>query len=145
TGHEHMPQFSIINMNGRTYDPVLGRMMSPDPYLMGGTQGYNRYSYCLNNPLKYTDPTGEWVHIVVGAVVGGAINLAMNWNNIDNFGEGLAVFAIGAGSGALTAATGGASLGVQLGVAAGTAAATSATNNVVAQTGNGVGLNQVNW
>src|SRR5690606_39200556 len=54
-------QFSIINMNGRMYDPVLGRMMSPDPYLMGGTQGYNRYTYCLNNPLKYTDPTGNFI------------------------------------------------------------------------------------
>lgn len=61
TGHEHMPHFSIINMNGRMYDPALGRMMSPDPYIMGGTQGYNRYSYCLNNPLKYTDPSGEFV------------------------------------------------------------------------------------
>ncbi|RLC25117.1 MAG: hypothetical protein DRH21_04510 [Deltaproteobacteria bacterium] len=38
-----------------------------DPY---STQGYNRYSYALNNPLKYTDPDGEWVHLVIGAVAG---------------------------------------------------------------------------
>lgn len=66
TGQEHMPHFSIINMNGRMYDPVLGRMMSPDPYIMlEGTQGYNRYSYCLNNPLKYTDPSGNFLKMAM--------------------------------------------------------------------------------
>src|SRR5690606_35039793 len=35
TSHEHLPQFGIINMNGRLYDPVMGRMFSPDPYIMG--------------------------------------------------------------------------------------------------------------
>jgi hypothetical protein len=47
-------------MNGRMYDPLLGRMLSPDPELQapGDLQDYNRYSYVLNNPLRYTDPTG---------------------------------------------------------------------------------------
>ena len=60
TGHEHLPEFGLINMNGRMYDPLLGRMLSPDAYVQapGYTQSYNRYSYCWNNPLKYTDPTG---------------------------------------------------------------------------------------
>lgn len=60
TGHEDMPQFALINMNGRMYDPVVGRMLSPDPYLQepDNTQSHNRYSYAMNNPLKYTDPTG---------------------------------------------------------------------------------------
>ena len=51
------------NMNGRLYDPVIGRFFSPDNYVqdMEGTQSFNRYSYCLNNPLKYTDPTGQLV------------------------------------------------------------------------------------
>ncbi len=49
-------------MNGRMYDPVVGRFLSPDPYVQnpGYTQSYNRYSYCLNNPLKYADPNGEF-------------------------------------------------------------------------------------
>ena len=53
--------FDIINMNGRLYDPVLGRFLSPDNFVQmpDNAQSYNRYSYCLNNPLKYTDPSGE--------------------------------------------------------------------------------------
>ena len=61
TGHEMLPEFGLINMNGRMYDPVIGRFISPDNYvqLPDFSQSYNRYSYCLNNPLKYTDPSGE--------------------------------------------------------------------------------------
>ncbi|MDR2804208.1 MAG: hypothetical protein LBB85_00985 [Dysgonamonadaceae bacterium] len=60
TGHEHLTQFGLINMNARLYDAALGRFLSPDPYIQDATnsQNYNRYSYCLNNPLKYTDPSG---------------------------------------------------------------------------------------
>ena len=51
-----------INMNGRLYDPMLGRMLSPDIVVQQTdyTQSYNRYSYCFNNPLRFTDPSG-WV------------------------------------------------------------------------------------
>ncbi|MBO7588754.1 MAG: VCBS repeat-containing protein [Bacteroidaceae bacterium] len=69
TGHEHIDGFDLINMNGRVYDPLIGRFLSPDMYvqLPGFSQSFNRYSYCLNNPLKYTDPYGEsW--LIVGAV-----------------------------------------------------------------------------
>ncbi len=61
TGHEMLSEFGIINMNGRLYDPVLGRFFSPDNYIQlpDFAQNFNRYSYCLNNPLKYTDPSGE--------------------------------------------------------------------------------------
>lgn len=60
TGHEHLDNFGLINMNGRMYDPALGRFLSPDPLLQNpsSTQGHNRYSYVFNNPLIYTDPTG---------------------------------------------------------------------------------------
>ena len=63
TGHEHWNQFGLIDMNGRFYDPLIGRFLSPDPYVQApdNPQNFNRYSYCLNNPLKYTDPTGEWI------------------------------------------------------------------------------------
>lgn len=61
TGHEMLPNYDLINMNGRLYDPYLARFLSPDNYvqLPDFSQSFNRYSYCLNNPLKYTDPSGE--------------------------------------------------------------------------------------
>jgi len=60
-----MPEYNLINMNGRMYDPVTCRFLSPDPYIQmpDNSQNFNRYSYCLNNPLKYTDPSGEWLGI----------------------------------------------------------------------------------
>jgi len=62
-------------MNGRTYDPWLGRMLQPDNYVQaaGYLQNYNRYSYALNNPLKYTDPSGEFAILdsyIVGFIDG---------------------------------------------------------------------------
>jgi hypothetical protein len=47
-------------MNGRVYDAVLARFISADPHIQAGSlsQSYNRYSYVMNNPLKYTDPSG---------------------------------------------------------------------------------------
>jgi RHS repeat-associated protein len=61
TGHEHLDAFGLINMNGRIYDPVLGRFAQPDKFIQepNFTQSYNRYSYCVNNPLKFTDPSGN--------------------------------------------------------------------------------------
>ena len=61
TGHEHYPELKIINMNGRLYDPVIGRFFSPDKFVQipDFSQSFNRYSYCLNNPLHYTDPSGD--------------------------------------------------------------------------------------
>ena len=63
TGHEHLQGLGLINMNARLYDPLLGRFLSPDPYIQAPdfTQNFNRYSYALNNPLKYTDKNGEFL------------------------------------------------------------------------------------
>ncbi len=60
TGHEHIDEMGLIHMNGRVYDPELGRFLSADPHIQNpySSQSYNRYSYVLNNPLKYTDPSG---------------------------------------------------------------------------------------
>lgn len=71
TGHEMLPEFDLINMNGRLYDPVVGRMLSPDKYVGqdGTSQGYNRYTYAYNNPLKYSDPTGETPALEIFAAV----------------------------------------------------------------------------
>ena len=60
TGHEHLDRTGFIHMNGRVYDPTLGRFLSPDPIIQASTysQDWNRYSYGFNNPLTFTDPTG---------------------------------------------------------------------------------------
>ncbi len=60
TSHEHLTYLGLIYANARLYDPLLGRFLSPDPYVQDPdfSQNYNRYSYCLNNPLKYTDESG---------------------------------------------------------------------------------------
>ncbi len=49
-------------MNGRLFDPRLGRFMQGDPFIQdpGNLQNYNRYAYCYNNPTTCTDPTGQW-------------------------------------------------------------------------------------
>ena len=62
TGHEHMMRFGLVNMNGRVYDPVTSSFLSVDNYVQDPsyTQNFNRYAYCMNNPLKYTDPDGEF-------------------------------------------------------------------------------------
>ncbi len=80
TGHEHLPEFNLINMNGRMYDPLIARMLSPDNYVQSAssTQAYNRYSYAYNNPLKYTDPSGDFIglfYIAAGTLLGGTGNL----------------------------------------------------------------------
>ncbi len=70
TGHEHMVEFGLINMNGRVYDPVLGQFIQPDNYVQFPEYAgsYNRYSYCLNNPLMFTDPSGEFIE-TAGAIL----------------------------------------------------------------------------
>ena len=64
TGHEHMTAFGLINMNGRCYDPLMSSFLSVDEYVQdpSNAQNFNRYAYCLNNPLKYTDPSG-WYYV----------------------------------------------------------------------------------
>lgn len=80
TGHEHLPQFSLINMNGRVYDPVLGMMLSPDNFVADATNAlaFNRYSYCFNNPLSYIDADGNNPLVIaalalLGAYLGGSV------------------------------------------------------------------------
>ena len=60
TGHEHLDELGLIHMNGRVYDPNTARFMSADPIVQehSSLQSFNRYSYVMNNPLIYTDPSG---------------------------------------------------------------------------------------
>lgn len=133
TGHEHLPHFDLINMNGRIYDPILGRMLSPDNYVQDPlfSQSYNRYSYVWNNPLKYTDPSGELVWfapVIAGAIIGaytgasiqsGTFNFT-NWHS-DAWKGAIVGGIAGAGLGYIGAATL-PSLGVNVTTSSGAAA-----------------------
>jgi RHS repeat-associated protein len=60
TEHEELDELGIIHMNGRIYDPTIGRFMSADPFIQAPyeLQSHNRYAYVFNNPLLFTDPSG---------------------------------------------------------------------------------------
>ena len=60
TGHEHLTAFGLINMNGRMYDPVMSSFLSADRFVQNpmSAQGFNRYAYCMYNPLRFVDPSG---------------------------------------------------------------------------------------
>ncbi len=89
TGHEHIDEFDFIHMNGRIYDPVIGRFLSADPNIFHPflTQNFNRYSYTMNNPLKYIDPSGYDVGFA-GTDVGGEVGSGYGMDKNDNGGEG---------------------------------------------------------
>ena len=110
TFHEHLEPFGLINMNGRVYDPVLARFLSPDPYVQAPdfTQSLNRYSYCMNNPFKYTDPDGEFWQFVIAAAIGGVFNLAsqMISGNVYDIGDEFKAFGVGALAGLAGAGAG---------------------------------------
>ena len=117
TFHEHLYPFTLINMNGRAYDPLVGRFLSADPYIQApdNPQNLNRYSYCLNNPLRYSDPSGEF--LIEAMIIGGLANWIMsgcefNWDGAASFAIGAVAGAIGAGVGAgVNASIAGASFG----------------------------------
>jgi RHS repeat-associated protein len=60
TGQEELADVGLVHLNGRVYDPLIGRMMSADPMVPDPANGqtWNRYSYVINNPLSFTDPNG---------------------------------------------------------------------------------------
>ena len=63
TGHETITEVGLIHMNGRVYDPTLGKFLSPDPNVQFAKDvlSYNRYAYVRNNPVRYTDSSGYFL------------------------------------------------------------------------------------
>ena len=120
TGHEHLTAFGLINMNARLYDPALGRFLSPDPYVQAPdfSQSFNRYSYCVNNPLSYIDPSGEivwFLPIAIGAIIGGTsgamigyANGAKGWNMFGYIAGGALIGGLSGGTASGVSALGGA-------------------------------------
>ena len=85
-----------INMNARLYDPAIGQFLSPDPYVANPANSldYNRFMYARNNPLIYSDPSGEkWWHWLIGDILTGGLLSS----TAIGFGAGMAGGAIIAG------------------------------------------------
>ena len=88
TGHERDfnssgdPGDDLDYMHARHCSPVTGRFVSVDPILGKSKrpQSWNRYAYVLNNPTKYTDPTGETIQL-------GALSATERQGLIDQIGE----------------------------------------------------------
>lgn len=82
TGHEHLDDVGLIHMNGRLFDPVLGRFLQADPLIQdpNNLQNYDRYAYCYNNPLTCVDPTGlsAWTKFRDGFIMAAAVALDLS-------------------------------------------------------------------
>jgi hypothetical protein len=118
-------------MNGRIYDPQLGRFLSADSVIDGhlSLQGYNRYSYVHNNPLTYNDPSGHFLNFVVGGVVGGALGGIAGGITAYIASDGdWKVVAAGATGGMVGGAIVGSGAGI---IAAGVAAGTTTTGGAI--------------
>ena len=61
TDQELDSETGLYNYDARLYDPVIVRFVSADSVVPDwyNSQAHNRYSYTLNNPLIYTDPSGH--------------------------------------------------------------------------------------
>ncbi len=72
TGQQALDGLDILNYGARWYDPLTGRFLQPDTIVPQpfNPQSLNRYAYCLNNPIKYTDPTGHGPFEVLETLVG---------------------------------------------------------------------------
>ncbi len=112
TNHEHYDLFAMIDMNGRVYDPILGRFIQADPYIEDFTdlQALNRYAYVENNPLSYTDPSGYFfkklfksIKKAVSSVVKAVVNVVKPVVNfVQENWKPLLATAVGIGAAAFT-------------------------------------------
>ncbi|KUY30396.1 RHS repeat-associated core domain-containing protein [Elizabethkingia ursingii] len=97
TSHEHFEDIGIIHMNGRLYDPLLRRFLNADENIQDpyNTQNYNKYGYVLNNPLMYSDPSGEFFILWFLGWIASKFLAAMLTAAIIGAAIGAAVYAIG--------------------------------------------------
>ena len=99
TGQQADAETGLQYFGARYYDPTTGTFITQDSYpgQEGDPASLNRYSYVQGNPLAYTDPTGQYIHILAGAVVGavgGAVLRGLKGGDWGDIAAGAAVGAV---------------------------------------------------
>ena len=88
-GYYYDTETRLYYVNSRYYDPAVKRFLNSDDELLSATSpetltDKNYFAYCDNNPVSRTDGEGTIWHIVVGAVIGGALNSIDDVVNVVN-------------------------------------------------------------
>ena len=127
----------LYDFSARMYDPALGRFLSVDP-MAEGYRHLSPYAYCAGNPVVYVDKDGQVIgRVVVGAVVGAAINGGIALLSGESGRDVLGAVARGAVDGGIAGLTFGMSMGTTLAgkiaVSAAVGAATSTASSTVGQ------------
>ena len=139
TGQIEDAAIGLYFYNARYYDSALGRFIQADTIVPSpaNPQSYNRYAYTLNNPLRYTDPTGHIPSVGIFAAIGAATGFvvyAATTNSFDRT-EALLATATMAAAGALIGSGVGLAAGAQLAsgvlIGAGVGAASSGISEMV--------------
>ena len=109
----------LYYLQSRYYDPAIGRFINADTYTTTDADGIlssNMFAYCENNPVNRSDPNGEWVHVLVGGLIGAATSYISARICGATPKEALESAAWGAASGALSAALPGAGALIDVGM-----------------------------
>jgi RHS repeat-associated protein len=95
---------STYTAYARYYDPLTGRFTTEDTYVGEKTDplSLNLYTYGQNNPLKYNDPTGHWVQIAWGAIIGAGTTFAFDLFDDGRINSGWRPYVAGTVAGAVT-------------------------------------------
>ena len=88
-GYYYDTETGLYYLQSRYYNPEWGRFLNADGYVSTGTGmlGYNMFAYCNNNPIMFTDPTGDFPWLVIGiivAVVAAVVAIPTTVNHIVN-------------------------------------------------------------
>ena len=108
-GYYYDRETRLYYLQSRYYDFANCRFINADTFATTDANGFlsaNMFAYCENNPINGCDPSGEWVHLVVGAVLGAVANVATSYLSAKTNGENYSLLCAGidAASGAVSGA-----------------------------------------
>jgi RHS repeat-associated protein len=89
TGQRLEKDLGLLFYNARWYDPYLNRWIQPDRIIPdpNDSQSFDRYAYCLNNPVRNTDPSGYFTEDEIKEILG--FDKDDPWKKVlDLFGKG---------------------------------------------------------